>query len=225
MKVFSGHQPNFLPYLGVFYKMHRSDVFVLDDDVQYSRTGLHNANFIKVGGQKYKMIVPTNARMGDLINEVRICNDQPWVEKLLKTIRMNYGKADHFEEGFEFISRYLNSGYEFLCDLNIDMIKEISKKFDIKTEVVIASKDVPTDLKKNERNIFQCVKLGGDVYYSGEGGKEYNDIQGYKKHGIEVVYTNYQPVQYKQLARPFIPNLSVLDYIMNVGFVLPEDWN
>ena len=47
-RVFSGHQPNFIPYMGFFYKIFQSDVFVLDDDVQYSRSGLHNANFLNV---------------------------------------------------------------------------------------------------------------------------------------------------------------------------------
>ena len=137
---------------------------------------------------------------------------------------MNYSKCDHFDEGYEFISRYLNEGYEYLCDMNIDMIKEIVDRFGIKTEILIASKDVPTELKNNERNVHQCLKLNGNIYYSGQGGKAYNDEQMYADNGIKIEYSNYEPFEYKQKGRSFIPNLSVLDYIMNVGFFIPKNW-
>ena len=31
--ILTSHQPNFLPYMGVFYKAFKSDVLVLSDDV------------------------------------------------------------------------------------------------------------------------------------------------------------------------------------------------
>ncbi len=223
-KVFSGHQPNFLPYLGVFYKIMQSDIFVLDDDVQYSNAGLHNANFLKINGEKYKAVVPVKVKFGEEINKVKICYERNWVDKLLKTIKMNYSKADYFDDGYEFISRYLNAGYEYLSDMNITMIKDISTRFGFNTKIIIASEDIPTDLKNNERNVYQCSKLGAKVYYSGVGGKAYNDEEMYAKKGISIVYSDYAPVEYKQVGKGFIENLSVLDYIMNNGFNIPKNW-
>ena len=92
-RVFSGHQPNFIPYMGFFYKIFQSDVFVLDDDVQYSRSGLHNANFLNVNQTRHKVTVPVSYRYGDKINEVEISYETDWISKLLKTIQMSYGKA------------------------------------------------------------------------------------------------------------------------------------
>ena len=74
--VFSGHQPNFLPYMGFFYKIFKSDIFVLDDDVQYTSSGCshkdgitvrHNSNVIRVGDEAKKITVPVKQELGDRI--------------------------------------------------------------------------------------------------------------------------------------------------------------
>ena len=222
--IFSGHQPNFLPYMGVLYKMFMSDVFVLDDDVQYSRDGLHNSNFVKICGERHRITVPVHVTLGDAINEVKISYERDWQSKMLMTLNMNYRKAKHFDEGYEFVERYLGKKYDFLCDMNVDMLKEMVSRFGIGARIVIASIDVPTKLKNNERNVFQCSKLGCDVYYSGVGGKAYNDEGMYERNGIAVVYSDFEPIPYKQLGKEFVPYLSVIDYVMNNGFNLPVEW-
>lgn len=224
MTVFSGHQPNFLPYMGFFYKMFKSDFFVLDDDVQYSSSGFHNTNFIKVKKEKFQMTVPVSYSTGDLINEVRICYNKPWDRKLLKTIEMSYKKAPYFEEGFSLVEKHLALKKELLFDLNLGLIKEIYDKFKIDSKLILASREFPTDLKNNERNVYQGTKLNATVYYSGIGGKEYNDEKLYNYSLIKLEYSDYVPVVYGQGKGNFIENLSVLDYIFYNGYNLPTKW-
>ncbi|MCD8397561.1 MAG: WbqC family protein [Lachnospiraceae bacterium] len=205
--------------------MFQSDIFVFDDDVQYSRTGLHNSNYIRVGDQKFRIIIPCSYPHGALINQVEINYEKPWMDKLLKTVWMNYKNARYFEETFEMLERNLIVKHRFLANLNLSLLMEISRRFGLSCRIVIASRDVPTQLKKNERNVYQCEQLGGTVYYSGTGGKEYNDEEMYEGNGIKVMYSDYKPVQYRQCKREgFIEDLSVLDYIFNQGFNLPEEW-
>ena len=45
--IVAGHQPNYLPWLGFFDKMRRSDIFIIEDDVQYGHNGFVNRNRIK----------------------------------------------------------------------------------------------------------------------------------------------------------------------------------
>ena len=234
--VFSGHQPNFLPYMGFFYKLYNADIFVLDDDVQYtskeysSENGVrvgHNANSIRVGGNKGKIIVPVSYTFGDKINEVRICKDGKWEEKMLKTLKCNYGKHPYFNEGYSLVEDALGHNFDMLYDLNRYLLDKIIAGFGFKTRIVTSSVDVPTELKNNDRNIYQCKALGANVYYSGAGGgKEYNDEDAYKENGIKLVYSDYRPVPYRQYHRKdFMENLSVIDYIFNCGFEVPEGWS
>lgn len=222
--VFSGHQPNLLPYLGVFYKMYKSDVFVLDDDVQYSTDGLHNSNYLKINGERNKFTVPVSFNHGSLINEVKISYTKNWDKKLLRTLELNYKKAPFFEDCYEMAQRHISKKHEMLVDLNIGFIKEIAERLKLNCKIVIASETVPTTLKKNDRNIYQCKSLGGTIYYSGQGGKEYNDEELYKKNRIKIAYSSYTPFPYSQLGNRFVENLSVLDYLMNQGFNIPVEW-
>lgn len=223
-KIFSGHQPNFLPYMGFFYKLYKADVFVLDDDVQYSRTEMQNYNYIKVQNERYKFTVPVKHEFGQKINEVKIAYDRKWDFKMLRTIENNYRKARFFNEGYQLLTQALSKNYEFLFDLNMDLLQNCISKMNIETKILIASKDLPTqNLKSNERNVAQCTMVGADTYLSGIGGKTYNDEELYKKAGVNIVYTKYEPLKYKQLGKQ-IENLSVLDYVMNAGFSIPEEW-
>ncbi len=225
--IFSGHQPNFLPYMGVFYKMFQSDVFVLDDDVQYSNKGLHNKNFIMANGQKTEIVVPVKKEFGDRIRDVMIFYETNWQRKMLKSLQCSYAKAPHFEEVYPVIEWHIMNDYAFLYDMNKALLLEIAEKMGLKCRIVVASEDAPTAMKKNERNVYQCKYFGCNVYYSGVGGKDYNDEEMYAKEGIKVVYSDYQPTEYRQYGgkgRPFIPNLSVADYLFNNGFKIPEEW-
>ena len=40
-------QPNYLPWLGVFYQIYKNDIFVFYDDVPYDKGGWRNRNKIK----------------------------------------------------------------------------------------------------------------------------------------------------------------------------------
>lgn len=234
-RVFSGHQPNFLPYMGFFYKLFKSDVFVFDDDVQYTnreyasvdgiRIG-HNSNVIRIGDKKGKITIPVSYNFGDRINEVKISYGGNWKEKLLKTISCNYSKHPYFHEGFLLLEKALSNDYDKLYDLNKHLLDTIIKEFGFSTKIVVASIDVPTSLKNNDRNIFQCKALGATSYYSGSGGgKEYNDEEAYNENGIKLIYSDYTPVVYNQYhKKTFIENLSVLDYIFNCGYKIPEGW-
>ena len=42
------HQPNYLPYLGFFDKMIKSDVFVIYDDAQFNKSDFQHRNRIRI---------------------------------------------------------------------------------------------------------------------------------------------------------------------------------
>ena len=232
-KVFSGHQPNFLPYMGFFYKIFKADIFVLDDDVQYTTAGCHqgqivvrhNSNVIRVGDKAQKIVVPVKKRFADRINDVEIVRDDKWKTKMIRTVELAYSKHPYSVAGMALLDEALSMDFDYLADLNMFLIDVISKNFGFQAKIASASRDVPTKLKSNARNVFQCKKLGCDVYYSGIGGKAYNDESAYAEQGIRLEYSDYKPVRYRQYHKnDFIENLSVLDYIMNCGYAIPEGW-
>ena len=87
--VISIHQPDYIPYLGYFYKMSQSDKFVFLDDAQYSNDNMHNWNKIKTPQGELRLKIPVENHLGDAINKVRTKDELGWREKHLKTIEMS----------------------------------------------------------------------------------------------------------------------------------------
>ena len=105
--IVSVHQPHYLPWLGYFDKIDRSDVFVILDNVQYKKREYQNRNRIKTPGGAQWLTVPvvTKGRYHQLAGEVEIDTGENWADKHLKALELNYARAPHFGEHFEGLAR------------------------------------------------------------------------------------------------------------------------
>ena len=89
------HQPDYISWLGYFYKMSRSDVFVFLDDCQFSNDNMHHWNRLKTPQGSCRVKIPVEQHLGDPINRVRTRDELGWKEKHLRTVEMNYSRARH----------------------------------------------------------------------------------------------------------------------------------
>lgn len=221
-KIISVHQPNFIPWLGYFYKINSSDSFVILDNVEYqsgNASSITNRTKIKTANGELMIAVPVKKNSpGNLIKDMEIDNRQPWKTKMLKTIQFSYTKAPFFKTCFTEFENVFNQNWEKLSELNTAFIFFISKKLQIKTQIVKASEMNLTDEDRNGRLIEICKKLDGAIYLSGNGARKYNDENLYRNNGIELRYTGFKPAAYPQLHGDFIGGLSILDVVFNCGW-------
>jgi hypothetical protein len=223
LKTVAIHQPNFMPWLGYFYKIAHCDVFVILDNVDFQQ-GNHNSitNRTKIkcnGEEKFFTICVKKNHESKLIMDISIDKQATNIKKQLKTILFNYPKADYFKEFYPQLETQINEALQqdSLSELNIAMIKFICELLQIKTPIVKASElDLKAD-DRNERIVEICKSLNGDVYFSGNGGKKYHDEALFISNGINIKYTDFKPVEYKQVGDVFLPGLSILDVLMNCG--------
>lgn len=218
--IISIHQPDYIPYLGYFYKISKSDYFAFYDDAQFSNDNLHHQNKIKTSMGVCKLKIPVDYHFGDPINKVRTKDQLGWKEKHLKTIEMNYKRAKYFKEIYPFFKELLLCQYDSLADMNISINKFLCYSFGFTTNFIKVS-ELSIYSKKENKVIDICNRLQADTYYSGLGAASYQKEEHFKEKGIALQYTDYVPFEYPQLWGDFIPNLSVLDFIFNCGF----DWD
>lgn len=220
MKI-SIHQPDYISYLGYFYKISKSDIFVFLDDAQFSNDNMHHWNRIKTPQGECRLKIPVEQHLGDPINKVRTKDELKWKQKHLKTLEMNYTKAKFFEKIYPEFKELLLRDYPSLAEMNIAINTWIIKGFGFDVKLLRAS-DMCIESSKEERVIDICNALGGTTYISGHGAKAYQVEEHFESKGIKLVYTDYQPIKYEQLWDKvgFLPYMSVLDYIFNYGF----DW-
>ena len=215
--IVSVHQPQYLPWLGYFDKIDRADVFVLLDTVQFKKNEWQNRNRIKTAQGWQWLTVPVLYKYPQRIHEVSINNTVKWQHKHSRSILTNYGKAPFHESLEALFRKAFSTSWSLISDLNTVLVMELAKILGIETPLHLSSElgDLPED--SDERLIAITKHFGSRTYLAGNGGREYMDLQKYRKEGIEVLFQDYEHPVYDQLFGEFVPNLSVIDLILNHG--------
>ena len=211
------HQPAYIPWLGYFDKLSKSDIHIFFDDAEYSKNNLFNRNKIKTPQGAIWLTVPIKYKSGLPINKTKIDNSSVWQEEHWKTLNANYARAPHFKKYSDiFFKKIYSQDWEFLSDLTIEMNKIIADLLEIKVKFMKSS-DLNVEGKRNEKLINLCKKAEADVYLSGQGARVYMDENLFLLNNIKVIYQEFQHPAYEQLWGDFIPNLSAFDFLFNCG--------
>ncbi len=211
-------QPSYLPWLGFFEQMSRSDKFVLLDDVQYTRRDWRNRNRIRVRENWIWLTVPVQqkSRFSQSLLETRIDNSVSWRRKHLETLRQHYCKAPFFEKYFPRCQQVYEKDWTFLFDLCLETINLIKEEMGIETPL-LRSSEMKLSGEKTERLVSICRELGATHYLSGESGSDYISQEDFSNPGIELEYQNYEHPVYPQRYPGFVPHLSTIDLLFNCG--------
>ncbi len=211
------HQPQFMPWLGYFDKILKCDVFVFLDNVQFKKNEFQNRNKIKTAQGWMWLTVPVLFKFPQRINEVKINNRLQWRKKHLRGLEINYHKAPYFNDLFPRLKEFYSRESDLLADINKRSVVLLLEILEVKREIRLASQigDLPEE--PSERLAAICAAVGGDTYISGAGGKEYLKLEPFHSRGIKVIYQTFVHPIYPQLYGDFVPNLSLLDLILNCG--------
>lgn len=212
------HQPQYLPWPGYFNKIVKCDIFVFLDDVQYKKNEWQNRNKIKSSKGEIWLTVPVHYRFGQKINEIEIDNKIFWAKDHIKTIKVNYQKSPFFYDFFPVIEDLLSKKYDRLIEVNIASIEKILKYLGVEKQIILSSTlKIEPNKTKTDRLVEICKKLSATVYISGTGAKNYLEEEKFKRESIKVEFQDYFVSTYPQLYGDFVPNLSIIDMIFNVG--------
>ncbi|MEM8915344.1 MAG: WbqC family protein [Pseudomonadota bacterium] len=225
MTVCAIHQPNFFPWLGFFDKIHRADVFVLLDDVDYPRAGSGGmgswTNRVKVnvqGQAKWVGCPIDKASSGGAIQQVRISPDPHWKRKLIRTLAMNYKRASRFNDAMTLLEPIIDCDLELISDYNINAIEKVSDALAINTKLVRQS-SLGTQQSSTDLLIEICRHVGAGAYLAGGGAGGYQEDEKFSEAGLDLVEQNFAPFKYGD-ETDFIAGLSVIDFLMHA-----EDWS
>lgn len=220
--IVSVHQPQYIPWLGYFDKIAKSDSFVFLDNVQYKHREFQNRNKIRTKEGELWLSVPvvTKGKGRQKINEVTIDSELPWGHQHLKSLKTWYGKASFFNAYIGFFEATYSAKWEKLEDLNVQIVKYLFAQLSITKKIYFESAlDIKTT--KTDRIIEICQKLEADTYISGAGGKEYLEEEKFPAAGIRLVYQDFKHPQYHQQfmkdSDDFLPYMSIVDLLFNEG--------
>jgi hypothetical protein len=153
-----------------------------------NRTYLLGANGIEC------LTVPTIHISGQKVvtKDIRIDYFQDWERRHLGAIQAGYGKAPFFEYFEPYIRDIFAKKNKFLVDLNIDFIQLIMKILNVEFSFTLT-----------------------DQFHSTNNLSHWNQINAKQDWQLR---TNFKSIPYRQcFGDSFVPNLSILDLLMNHG--------
>lgn len=210
------HQPDFMPYLGFFDRLLKADIYVIFDNVQYTRRAWMNRDRIKMKkGEGWLTVSTQKAPQDTPINRILLAEGS-WREDNLNLLRTNYRNSPFFHEIMPSIEELYKFPGTRMMDFNLASIQMLMQFFDIQIETVLASSLEPQG-KNNTMIIDIMKKLGYSRYLSGVGARNYFVPELYEQAGIEVIWQDFKHPVYPQQYDGFIPYLSSIDLLFNCG--------
>lgn len=213
-------QSNYLPWKGYFDLMRQADVFVLYDDVQYTRRDWRNRNIIKTPQGLHWLTIPVNAKGNyhEKIEEIKI-SSKDWIANHWNTMAMSYRKSPGFQEHSRAIHTLLTGCNDFahLSDINHHLLSGIANLLEIKTPIVRSS-DYGKVPGKNENLIHICKAVGATCYVSGPSAASYLDRDLFSQAGLDLQYIDYSGYpEYSQPHGTFTHAVSIVDLLFCTG--------
>ncbi len=212
-------QPGYLPWLGFFEQLHKTDLFVFYDDVQYDKGGWRNRNRIKTANGVQWLTVPVFASLSESlnVNEIRIDNKVNWRKKHLSAIRLNYGRSRYFKKYIDIFEETYSREWEYLVDVDIYLIKALATSLGICDKIFVRSSELDIHGDRISRLIDICKHFNADIFYEGAAGKNYIDSEVFSREKIEIEFQDYKHPVYDQLYGDFVPYMSIIDLLFNCG--------
>jgi len=221
-KIIGIHQPNFFPWLGYFVKIARSNTFILLDDVQFPKTGssyVNRVSILNLGIEQYLTVDVKRLHGTWNINESLFHNSK-WNKKIFNTLQSCYGRSPYYNEIRSLLlDEYLiEREYNNLAEFNSAIIIKISSLLELDTEFTFSSK-YNLNLTSTQRLVFLIKAVEGNVYLSGEGGDNYQELEIFNESGIKVEYNKFVYLTYTQFNSidKLVKGLSILDLLFNLG--------
>lgn len=208
-------QPYFLPYIGYFQLIAAADVFVVYDNIKYTKKGWINRNRMLVNGSDAIFSLPLKKDSDALTLVERQLAADFNRQKLLNQFSGAYARAPYFAQTFPLIERIVRCEDDNLFRYIHHAIVAICAHLGITTTIKISSGiDIDHDLKKQDKVLALCRAAGATTYINAIGGVELYAHDEFTRQGIDLRFIKSQRCDYVQFDNEFVPWLSILDVMM-----------
>lgn len=217
-RVVVGHQPQFMPYLGILNKISKADVYVIVDHVQFVKKYFHNRTYIKVHDEAQLLTVPVLTKSGSFapISEIKINHTEPWIRKHLKSLALAYQSTEFFDAFFPKIEEIYMKRHEHLAAFTSELLVFFIREFEL-VDDIRSSSAMGLSAKKTELLVELTRAVDGTTYVSGEGSRDYFDEGLFARSGYKHVFNEFQHPVYPQKGRKFLPGMGCVDVLFNCG--------
>lgn len=208
-------QPYFLPYIGYFQLINAVDLFIIYDNIKYTKKGWINRNRFLQNGKDVVFSIPLKKDSDFLCIKDREISADFKKDKLLNKIREAYVHAPFIEQTFPFFEQIVQYDNTNLFSFIHNSIVRTCAYLKIGAEIVISS-NVPIDhsLNNQDKVLALCEAVGASTYVNAIGGMDLYSKETLREKSIELKFIKSKPFEYAQFSDAFVPWLSIIDVMM-----------
>lgn len=208
-------QPYFFPYIGYFQLIAAVDMFIVYDNIKYTKKGWINRNRMLQNGKDVIFSLPLKSDSDFLdVCERELAADFNR-DKLLNQFHEAYRRAPYFAQTFPLVEQIIRYEDTNLFRFLHHSIARTCEHLGISTEIMISSSiAINHDLKNQDKVLALCAAVGASTYVNPIGGMELYSKEAFRENGVELKFIQSLPFEYAQLGDAFVPWLSIIDVMM-----------
>lgn len=209
-------QPYWFPYIGYFQLIAHSDVFVIRDEVQYTKEGWINRNRFLVAGEPRWITLPVKrAPHRSRISEREYLLEQPEVDRVARRLEEAYRSAPQFEAVRRLVTETMSYDTATVSAFNTNAIEAVLEFIGVDVEVLAASSLQLADGVGGEDRVIEiCRRVNATRYLNPIGGRTLYSAERFADGGLELAYLTPGLTPYEQFGGPFVESLSIIDVLM-----------
>ena len=208
-------QPYFFPYIGYFQLMREADIFVVYDNIKYTKKGWINRNRLLRNGSPTVFSLPIRQASDQLEICERTIATEFSPRGLLAQIEGAYRRAPYFASTYPLVCDIVRAPTRNLFDYLFNSICIIKEHLELKASLVVSSGiDADPALRGQDRVLGICRALDARTYVNPPGGRSLYSSAAFHDLGIGLAFLDPQLQAYAQFGAEFVPALSILDVLM-----------
>lgn len=217
-------QPYFLPYIGYFQLINSVDLFVVYDNIKYTKKGWINRNRMLQNGKDVMFSLPLKGDSDFLEVRDRVLALDFNRNKLLNQFREAYQRAPYFTQTFPLIEQIVRYEDTNLFRFLYHSIVKICEYLGITTEIRVSSCiDIDHELKNQDKVLALCKAVGARTYVNAIGGTALYTKKAFWKDGFDLQFIQSKRLEYLQFGELFFPWLSIIDVLMFNSLVAAKE--
>jgi hypothetical protein len=195
--------------------MNAVDLFVILDDVKFSKGGWINRNRILVGG-KIKWVTAPISSTENLICDKTYLTSEKFFRQLRATISQSYSKTAGLSSVFEIIDHWEGLDSANVSEVNMALLRGVLNQVSSRLPefIPVSSLGLSSALNGQERVIAAVKKLNGSSYVNLPGGRNLYAADKFADAGVELTFVSSSFPKYPQQSDEFIEGLSILDALL-----------
>jgi hypothetical protein len=208
-------QPYFFPYIGYFQLIASVDLFVVYDNIKFTKKGWINRNRFLLNGNEASFSLALKAGSDSLSIIERELSPEFSRSRLFAQLHAAYRRAPYYTQTIDLIERVLMHPETNLFRFLFHSLVQTCQHLGIHTAFRISS-SVPIDhgLRAQDKVIALCNEVGATTYINPIGGTELYDGGVFAQRGLRLQFIQSTPFNYPQFGRAFVPWLSIIDVMM-----------